>query len=85
MYIVSQSVFVGKCIDFRNMHRMRNMKFVNFFILLAALTWCNLYDTKCSFPSFIHAPTFVYRAVEYYVWNICMSLFHRTCSERAKL
>jgi hypothetical protein len=36
---------VGKYIDFRNMHRMSNIKFVNFFILLAAVIWSNLYDT----------------------------------------
>ena len=40
MYIVSQSA-VGKYIDFRNMHGMSNIKFVNFFIL-AAVTWSNL-------------------------------------------
>ena len=44
IYIVSQIAFVGKYLDFRNMHRMSNTKLVNFFIL-AALTWSNLYDT----------------------------------------
>jgi len=44
IYIVSQSAFVRKYIDFRNMHRMSNIKFANFFIL-AAVTWSNLCDT----------------------------------------